>query len=145
MKEKIQIIINITIVIALAAVAYHFNEKYSKLNEANEQHELNNRALLGKYSDSMQRIDTLKNTITNLQSGVVEVAEVDRLKIKSISVEDFTLVSKNGNELITMKSSKGMSSLRIKGEQGHSGISLTVSENGRKGLILGVSHPLLKL
>ena len=104
MKQKIQIISNIVIVMALAAVAYHFNEKYSELNEANKQQELQNTALQVKYSDSKQRIETLEETITDLQNGVVRLAEVDRLKIKSIRVEDFALVSKNGKELITMKS-----------------------------------------
>ncbi len=131
MKEKIQIISNIVIVIALAAVTYHFNEKYSKLNEENEQHELKNRALLSKYSDSKQRIESLEGTITDLQNGVVEV---DRLKIKSIRVEDFALVSKSGKELITMKSYPNRTFMMLKGEDGPNSIYFNVHDDGKKSI-----------
>jgi len=120
--------------IALAYVAYFFNEKYEKLNEASEQQTLQYISLQDIYSESKNRIQSLEGTVSTLQNDLIKLAKVDHLKIKSIRVEDFALVSKSGKDLITMKSYPNRTFMMLKGEDGPNSIYFNVHDDGKKSI-----------
>ena len=136
--NKLNLALNLILLSLICIVFFHYKEENDKLySKIETQREELSRLNAFRSSTEMElsgtqkAIDENRNEISDLKEKTVSV---DRLKVKSITTEKFSMLSQNGKELISMKSYPNRTYLGLKTEEGIGSIYFNVHDDGKKSI-----------